>query len=75
MKSALLSSFQLKTVSLKGGCCGAFFYHHFQQYFSYIVAVRFIGGGNQSTLRKPQTFRKSLTNFTTYKHCIEYTSP
>jgi hypothetical protein len=22
---------------------------HFQQYFSYIVAVSFIGGGNQST--------------------------
>jgi hypothetical protein len=29
----------------------------------YIVAVSFIGGGNQSTRRKPQTCRKSLTNF------------
>jgi hypothetical protein len=28
---------------------------HFQQYFSYIVAVRFIGGGNRSTRRKPPT--------------------
>ena len=27
---------------------------HFQQYFSYIVAVSFIGGGDQSTLRKPR---------------------
>ena len=26
---------------------------HFQQYFSYIVAVSFIGRGNQSTRRKP----------------------
>jgi hypothetical protein len=34
----------------------------FQQYFSYIVAVSFIGGGNR---RKPPTCRKSLTNFIT----------
>jgi hypothetical protein len=37
----------------------------FQQYFSYIVAVSFIGGGNWSTLEKPPTCRKSLTNFIT----------
>ena len=37
--------------------------HHFQQYFSYIVAVSFIGGGNRSTQRKPPTCCKSLTNF------------
>jgi hypothetical protein len=36
---------------------------HFQQYFSYNVAISFNGGGNRSTLRKPQTSRKSLTNF------------
>jgi len=35
---------------------------HFQQYFNYIVAVSFIGGGSR---RKPQTYHKSLTNFTT----------
>jgi len=35
-------------------------YRHFQQYFSYIVAVSFIGGGNRSTRRKPQTCCKSL---------------
>jgi len=35
---------------------------HFQQYFSYIMAVSFIGGGNRSSQRKPWTCRKSLTN-------------
>jgi hypothetical protein len=40
-------------------------YRLFQQYFSYIMAVSFIGGGNQRTRRKPLTCRKSLTNFTT----------
>ena len=38
---------------------------HFQQYFSYIVAVSFIAGGNRKTRRKPPTCRKSLTNFIT----------
>jgi len=37
----------------------------FSQNFSYIMTVSFIGGGNQSTWRKPLTCRKSLTNFTT----------
>jgi hypothetical protein len=37
----------------------------YQQYFTCIVAVCFIGGGNQSTRRKPPTCRKSLTNFIT----------
>jgi len=36
-----------------------------QQYFSYILAVSFIGGGNQSTRRKQPTCRKSLPNFIT----------
>jgi hypothetical protein len=31
---------------------------HFRQYFSYILAVSFIGGGSRSTLRKPPTCRK-----------------
>ena len=39
----------------------------------YIVAASFIGEENQSTLRKPQTCRKSLTNFIN-KCCIEHTS-
>jgi hypothetical protein len=43
----------------------------FQQYFSYIVVVSFIDGGNRS---KPPTFRKSLTSFITYC-CIEYPWP
>jgi hypothetical protein len=33
------------------------------QYFSYIVAVSFIGGGNRSTRRKPATYHKLLKNF------------
>jgi hypothetical protein len=36
-----------------------------EQYFSYIVAVSFIGGGNQNTRRIPPTCRKSLTNLIT----------
>ena len=44
------------------------------KYFSYIVAVTFIGWGNRSTQRKPSTCHKSMTNFTTYC-CIQYTSP
>jgi hypothetical protein len=35
------------------------------KYFSYIVAVSFIGRGNRNTQRKPQTCQKSLTNFIT----------
>ena len=31
-----------------------------KQYFSYIVAVRFIGGGNWNAKRKPLTCRKLL---------------
>jgi hypothetical protein len=37
----------------------------YEQYFSYVVAVSFIGGRNGSTRRKPPTCRKSLTNFIT----------
>jgi hypothetical protein len=35
-------------------------------HLSYTMAVSFIGGGNQSTLRKAPTCHKSLTNFITY---------
>jgi hypothetical protein len=38
---------------------------HFQQYFSYIVVVSVIGGGNRSIQWKPPTCRMSLTNFIT----------
>jgi len=41
------------------------FQRHFQQYYSYIVALRFIGGGDRSIWRKPPICRKSLTNFIT----------
>ena len=40
-------------------------YRRFQQYFSYIVVVSFIGGGNRSTQRNPSTCRKSLINVIT----------
>jgi hypothetical protein len=43
---------------------------HFQQYFSYIMAVSFIGGGNQSTPRKPPTCGKSLTNMYIYRTAL-----
>ena len=33
-----------------------------QQYFSYIVAFSFIGGGNQSTCKKPQTDLPQVTD-------------
>ena len=36
---------------------------NFNNIFSYIQAVSFIGGGNQSTRKKPLIYRKSLTNF------------
>ena len=49
-----------KKVCLFGGV-----QRHFQQYFSYIVVVSFISGGNPSTQRKPLICRKSLTNFIT----------
>ena len=38
---------------------------HFQQYFSFIVAVSFIGGGHRSTQRKPPTCQKLHTNLIT----------
>jgi len=40
-------------------------YRHFQQYFSYIMATSFSGGGNRSTRREPPTMGKQLVNFIT----------
>ena len=37
-----------------------------KQYFSYIVGVSFIGGGNRSTRRKTLTCHKLLANFIPY---------
>ena len=34
----------------------------FQQYFNYIVAVSFIGGGNRSTRDKPLTLTKFINS-------------
>jgi hypothetical protein len=36
-----------------------------QQYFSYIMATSFSGGGSQSTRREPLTIGKQLVNFIT----------
>ena len=40
-------------------------FNEFQQYFSNIMAVSFISGGNQSTRRKPPACRKPSTYFIT----------
>ena len=45
----------------------------FNNNFSYIVAISFIGGGNPSTWRKPPTCCKPQTNAIT-KCFIKYTS-
>jgi hypothetical protein len=46
-------------------------FNEFQQYFSYIMAVCFISGGNWSTRGKPPVCRKPSTNLSTYiKHSI-----
>ena len=34
------------------GVMGLWYLYHFQQYFSYIISVSFIGGGNRSIRRK-----------------------
>jgi hypothetical protein len=36
-----------------------------EQYFSYIMATSFIGGGSRSTWREPATLGKQLVNFIT----------
>jgi hypothetical protein len=56
------------------------FIEYIQQYFSYVVAVSYIGGGSRRTKRKPTTCHKSLTNFITYccrfhYHTITTTTP
>jgi hypothetical protein len=35
-----------------------YFIEYIQQYFSYVVAVSYIGGGSRRTQRKPPTCRK-----------------
>ena len=42
------------------------------KYFSCMVEINYIGGGNRSTRRKPPTFCQSLTNRITQRY-IEYT--
>ena len=40
--------------------------HQFQQYFSYIMATSFSGGGSRSTRKEPPILGKQLVNFITY---------
>ena len=44
---------------------------HFQQYFSYIVAVSFIGGGNRSTPEKTTALGQGTDKL--YNKCFLYT--
>jgi hypothetical protein len=46
-------------------CLVLWCWRHFQQYFSYIMAISFIDEGNRSTQIISQTCRKSLTNVIT----------
>jgi hypothetical protein len=39
------------------------FYRHFQQYFNYIMAISFSGGGSRIIRREPPTMGKQLVNF------------
>jgi hypothetical protein len=60
----------LYTPILKITCCRLmanmfFFWRHFQQYFSYIMATSFSGGGSRSSRREPPTMGKQLVNFIT----------
>ena len=50
------------------------YYSHFQQYFKYIVAVSFIGGGNRITQKNTNDLSQ-VTNKLYHKICIDYTSP
>ena len=61
---ALLSMTDNKQI-YKGLGFGLRCFTPFSIYFSYIVAVSFLGGGNPSIRRKPPTCRKSLTNVIT----------
>ena len=47
----------------------------FRQYFSYIMAVSFIGGENWRAQRKPPTYRKWLTNFITLHLYVVCSTP
>ena len=44
---------------------------HFQRYFSYIVAISFIGGGNRSTLEKTTALGQGTDKL--YNKCFLYT--
>ena len=47
--------------------------HYFQQYFSYPVAVSFIGEGNRSTLKKPPP--TAISHLQTFLHTVVSSTP
>jgi hypothetical protein len=53
------------------GLVGLWCFRLFQQYFSYIVAISFIVGGNQSTRRKPPTCHASHAYAQSYEKCTK----
>ena len=62
----MLSSKYPRLVYVYGAEC------HFQQYFSYIVAISFIGGRNRSTQRKPMTYQ---SHWQTLSHNVVSSTP
>jgi hypothetical protein len=48
---------------------------HFQNYFSYIMAVSFNGGGKRSTRRKPPTFYSNLVHTTRFWNYLVSSNP
>ena len=55
--------YSFHTRSMQGCGYGYGVQRHFQQYFSYIVGISFIGGGNQSTQRISQMIQNRIFNF------------
>ena len=47
----------------------------FQQYFRYIVAVSFIGGGNRKTRENHRSTCRNISHWQTLSHNVVYTLP
>ena len=48
---------------------------HFPQYFSYIVSISFIGGGDRSTWENHRPVPSHCQTLSYNQHCIEYSLP
>ena len=60
----------MRNITLWGFVYGV--WHHFQQYFSYIVAVIFIGGGNRST---GENHLPATSHWQTLSHNVVLSTP